>query len=152
VRHALGKYGEDIVSLAAADYFFESGYKRAFFENLTNLKAIDRNASLRQAIREASEIIEQGKTVLVFPAGPRTRTGEIEGSKPWVGHLALGPGGDILPVFPGGTHAAIPKGAPLPTRREIVARIGPPLCVDDLRRLTRGLPTAEAAREVARIA
>ena len=47
VRHALGKYGEDIVSLAAQDYFFENGIKRAFFENLTNLKAIDRKASLR---------------------------------------------------------------------------------------------------------
>src|SRR5439155_6726279 len=41
VRHALGGYGEDIVSLAAQDYFFEGGLRRAFFENLTNLKAID---------------------------------------------------------------------------------------------------------------
>ena len=52
-----------LVSLAAHDYFFGSGVKRAFFENLTNLKPIDRKASLRQAIRQASDIIELGKTV-----------------------------------------------------------------------------------------
>ncbi len=152
VRHALGTYGEEIVSLAAQDYFFESGIKRAFFENLTNLKAIDRKASLRQAIRQASEVIEGGKTVLVFPEGTRTAGGEVQEFKPLVGHLALVHGVDILPVHLGGTQAAMPKGALLPTKRELVARIGPPLGIDDLRRLTAGMSSADAAREVARMA
>jgi long-chain acyl-CoA synthetase len=152
VRHALGKYGEDVVSLAAQDYFFESGIKRAFFENLTNLKAIDRKASLRQAIRQASDVIERGKTVLVFPEGTRSTGGDVREFKPLVGHLALVHGVDILPVYLGGTHAAMPKGVPLPTKREILARIGPPLAVADLRRLTEGMSAADAAREVARIA
>jgi long-chain acyl-CoA synthetase len=152
VRYALGTYGDDLVALAAQDYFFESGIKRAFFENLTNLKAIDRKASLRQAIRQASEVIEQGKTVLIFPEGTRSETGEILDFKPLLGHLALVHGVDLLPVFLGGTHASLPKGATLPRKRDIVARIGPPLCMDDLRRLTREMPPADAAREVARIA
>ncbi|MGH7294753.1 MAG: 1-acyl-sn-glycerol-3-phosphate acyltransferase, partial [Polyangiaceae bacterium] len=152
VRHALGKYGEDVVSLAAQDYFFESGIKRAFFENLTNLKAIDRKASLRQAIRQASDVIERGKTVLVFPEGTRSSGGSVQDFKPLVGHLALVHGVDILPLYLGGTHTAMPKGSPLPTKREILARIGPPLGVADLRRLTEGMSSADAAREVARIA
>jgi long-chain acyl-CoA synthetase len=151
VRHALGEYGADVVSLAAQDYFFESGVKRAFFENLTNLKPIDRKASLRQAIRQASTVIEQGKTVLVFPEGTRSATGEMGEFKPLVGHLALAHGVDILPVFLGGTHVAMPKGARLPIRREIVARIGPALRVADLRRLTEGMWPPDAAREVARM-
>jgi long-chain acyl-CoA synthetase len=152
VRHALGKYGEDIVSLAAQDYFFESGIKRAFFANLTNLKAIDRRASLRQSIRQAGDVIERGKTVLIFPEGTRSETGDIQDFKPLVGHLALSHGVDILPIFLGGTHAAMAKGARLPTRRELVARIGCPLRVVDLRRLTAGMAPAPASREVARIA
>jgi long-chain acyl-CoA synthetase len=152
VRHALGKYGEGIVSLAAQDYFFEGGIKRAFFENLTNLRPIDRKASLRQAIRQASDVIEQAKTVLVFPEGTRSPAGEIQEFKPLIGHLALVHSIDILPIFLGGTHAAMPKGAPLPTQRDLLARIGPPLCVEDLRRMTEGMPPADAAREVARIA
>jgi 1-acyl-sn-glycerol-3-phosphate acyltransferase len=152
VRYALGRYGQDIVSLAAQDYFFESGYKRAFFENLTNLRPVDRKASLRQAIRQASEVIERGKIVLVFPEGTRSPTGEVQEFKPLVGHLALVHAIDILPVFLGGTHASLPKGATVPRKRDIVARIGPPLLAADVRRLTEGLSMADAAREVARIA
>ncbi|MCL2449678.1 MAG: AMP-binding protein, partial [Polyangiaceae bacterium] len=152
VRYALGEYGHGLVSLAAQDYFFESGVKRAFFENLTNLKPLDRRASLRQAIRQASEVIEQGKTVLVFPEGTRSANGEIQEFKPLVGHLALVHGVDILPVHLGGLHAAMPKGTRIPTRRDIVARIGPPLCTADLRRITAGLTRVEATREVTRLA
>jgi long-chain acyl-CoA synthetase len=152
VRHALGKYGEDLVSLAAQDYFFGNSARRAFFENLTNLVPIDRKASLRQAIRQAGEVIERGKTVLIFPEGTRSQAGEIQEFKPLVGHLSLAHGVDILPVFLGGTHAAMPKGAVVPTRRELLARIGPPLCVADLQRLTARMTPADAAREVARVA
>jgi long-chain acyl-CoA synthetase len=158
VRFALGRYGESIVSLAAQDYFFEGrssslgGIKRAFFENFTNLQAFDRRASVRQALRQASEVIERGKTVLVFPEGTRSESGAIQPFKPMVGHLALVHGVDILPVFLGGTHASLPKGAAVPRKREIVARIGPPLCIADLRRVTEGMAPADAAREVARIA
>jgi long-chain acyl-CoA synthetase len=158
VRFALGTYGESIVSLAAQDYFFEGSssplgtIKRAFFENFTNLQAFDRKASVRQAIRQASEVLERGKTVLVFPEGTRSEDGAIQAFKPMVGHLALVHGVDILPIFLGGTHASLPKGAAVPRKREIVARIGPPLCVADLLRLTEGMAPADAAREVARIA
>jgi long-chain acyl-CoA synthetase len=152
VRFALGTYGQGMVSLAAQDYFFESGVKRAFFENLTNLKPFDRRASLRQSIRQASEVIEQGRTVLIFPEGTRSATGELQEFKPLVGHLALVHGVDILPVHLEGTHSAMPKGSRLPVKREIVARIGPPLGAADLRRLTRELAPPAAAREVARLA
>jgi long-chain acyl-CoA synthetase len=152
VRHALGRYGEDIVSLAAQDYFFEGRVKRAFFENLTNLRAIDRKASLRQSIRQASDLLERGKTLLIFPEGTRSGNGEVQDFKPLVGHLALANGVDLLQMYLGGTHAAMPKGSPIPTRRDMIARIGPPLCVSDLRQLTAAMTPADAAREVARVA
>jgi long-chain acyl-CoA synthetase len=151
VRFALGSYGDAIVSLAAQDYFFESGFKRAFFENLTNLKPIDRRASLRQSMRQASEVIDQGKTVLLFPEGTRSASGAMQEFKPLVGHLALSHGVDILPIHLAGTHAAMGKGAAIPTRRELVARIGPPLGAHDLARLTQGMNASRAARSVARI-
>ena len=152
VRHALGTYGEDIVSLAAQDYFFDAGLKRAFFENFTNLQAIDRKGGVRQSLRQAAEVIGRGKTVLIFPEGTRTTNGEIQEFKPIVGHLALTHGVDILPLYLGGTFEAMKKGAVIPTKREIVARIGMPLEVRDLRRLTEGKTLSEASREVARIA
>jgi long-chain acyl-CoA synthetase len=153
VRHALGSYGKDIVSLAAQDYFFDADpIRRAFFENFSNLRAIDRKAGLRQAERQAAEVIEQGTTMLVFPEGTRSTDGTILEFKPIVGQLALNQSVDILPIYLGGTHAAMPKGARIPLKRDISARIGPPLCIADLRRLTEGMNRADAAREVARLA
>jgi long-chain acyl-CoA synthetase len=153
VRHALGKYGEDIVSLAAQDYFFERGtFKRTFFENLTNLKALDRKGGLRASERQASEVLDEGKTMLIFPEGTRSPDGDIHEFKPLLGHLALANGVDILPVYLGGTRDAMPKGARVPTGRRIFARIGPPMNIQDLRRLTKGLTPADASREVAKLA
>ena len=112
VRHALGTYGEDIVSLAAHDYFFEGRVKRAFFENLTNLRPIDRKASLRQSIRQATDLLERGKTLLVFPEG--TRSSEIQEFKPLVGTLALASGVDLLPICLVGYPRRDAEGSPLP--------------------------------------
>jgi len=50
-----------------------------------------------------------------------------------------------------GTYEALPKGGKLPTKRAIVARIGPPLAVDDLRRLTDGMKFPAACRKVAEL-
>ena len=96
--------------------------------------------------------MRRGKTVLIFPEGSRSETGEIQDFKPLVGHLALGTGTDILPMFLGGTYAALPKGAAVPRQRAITARIGMPLRIEDLRRLTTGMTQADAVREVTRLA
>lgn len=153
VRHALGTYGEDITTLAAQDYFFEKNtLQRAFFENLTNLKAVDRRGGLRASERQAGEILSRGKTMLIFPEGTRSTDGEVHEFKPLLGHLALTYEVDILPLYVSGTREAMPKGGRLPTSRDLEARIGPPLTVADMRRLTQGLSPADAAREVAKLA
>ncbi|MDB4938608.1 MAG: Long-chain-fatty-acid CoA ligase, partial [Labilithrix sp.] len=152
-RHALGTYGEDIITLAAQDYFFEKGtLQRAFFENLTNLRAIDRKSGLRASERQAGEILSQGKTMLIFPEGTRSTDGEVHEFKPLLGHLALTYGVDILPLYLGGTRDAMPKGAKVPTKRDLFARIGPAITVTDMKRLTKGLSPADAAREIAKLA
>jgi long-chain acyl-CoA synthetase len=152
-RHALGTYGEDIVTLAAQDYFFEKGtLQRAFFENLTNLRAIDRKSGLRASERQAGEILSQGKTTLIFPEGTRGADGEVHEFKPLLGHLAMTYGVDNLPLYLGGTREAMPKGSKIPLKRDLFARIGPPIRVADMRRLTQGLSPADAAREVAKLA
>jgi long-chain acyl-CoA synthetase len=153
VKYALGDYGDGIVSLAAQDYFFEGDrLRRAYFENLTNLAAFDRKNGLRQALRQAGDIIDQGKTVLLFPEGTRSPDGAVHEFKPIIGHLALAHEVDILPVYLGGTFDALPKGRSVPTKRAIVARIGPPLEVAELRRLTEGMRASAASRKVAELA
>ncbi len=149
-KTALGSYGDGLVSLAAQDYFFEgSSLRKAFFENLTNVEPLDRRG-MRQAIRQAAEVIERGKNVLIFPEGTRS-TGDVLEFKSLVGYLALKHEIDVLPMFLGGTREALPKGALVPKQRELVARIGPPMAVADMKRLTAGLHPSDAAREIARL-
>jgi long-chain acyl-CoA synthetase len=153
VKYALGSYGEQMVSLAAQDYFFEGNrYRKAFFENFTNLAPMPRGNSLRQALRQAGDLVEQGKTVLIFPEGTRSTDGQVHEFKSAVGHLALHHRVDILPIWLGGTHRALPKGATVPKHRQVEARIGPPLEHGEMKRLTQGLSTAEASRVITRLA
>ncbi len=152
VKYALGTYGEELVSLAAQDYFFEGNkWRRAYFENFTNLAPFDRKGGLRQALRIAGEHLEQGRTVLIFPEGTRSPDGSIQEFKPAIGHLALTYNVDLLPVYLGGTFEAMKKGSRIPTRRDITARIGPPLAVRDLKRLTEGMKFSAACRRVAEL-
>jgi len=113
---------------------------------------MSRSGSLRQSLRQAGDLIEQGKTLLIFPEGTRTSDGEIQEFKPAVGHLALHHGVDILPVWLGNTFDALPKGASVLRRRDVRARIGPPLEIAELRRLTAGLTMSDASRAVGRLA
>ncbi|MCK6506492.1 AMP-binding protein [Myxococcota bacterium] len=153
VKYALGAYGEGMVSLGAQDYFFEGNrWKVAYFENLTNVLPLDRTRGFRESLRQATQAVEEGHVVLIFPEGTRQTSGRLAEFKPLVGKLSLDTGTDILPVFIDGAYDAMPKGAMLPRKRGITVRIGPPLQVADLRRLTEGLRGAEAARRVTALA
>ncbi len=153
VKYALGSYGDGLVSLAAQDYFFRgNSLRRTYIENFTNLAPFDRKGGLRQGLRIAGEHLERGRTVLMFPEGTRSTDGSIQEFKPAAFHLALVHEVDILPVWIGGTYEAMKKGTRLPTRRDLVARIGLPLAIAELRRLTAGMKQAAAARKIAQIA
>jgi long-chain acyl-CoA synthetase len=153
VKYALGSYGEGLVALAARDYFFEgNSLRRTLVENFTNLAPLDRHAGLRETLRAVGALLEQGKTVLIFPEGTRSEDGAIREFKGAVGHLALRHGVDVLPLYLRGTFDAMPKRAVVPTKRDLTARIGPPLEHADLVRLTAGLRPVEAARRVAQLA
>jgi len=152
VKYALGEYGQGMISLAAQDYFFEGGrWRKAYFENLTNLVPLSRTGSLRQGLRRAGALLDEGEVVLIFPEGTRTPDGAVKEFKPAVGHLALQHRSDVLPVWLGGTHAALPKGANFIRSRDLRVRIGPPLFHSELVRLTQGMGVSEASRAVARL-
>lgn len=152
VKYGLGEYGQGMISLAAQDYFFEGPkWRKAYFENLTNLVPISRTGSLRQSLRRAGALIDEGNVVLLFPEGTRSPDGAIHDFKPVVGHLSLQHRIDVLPVWLGGTHRALPKGATTIRSRNLQVRIGPPLAHEELVRLTAGMSPSDASRAVARL-
>ncbi|MEP6913205.1 MAG: AMP-binding protein, partial [bacterium] len=148
-KMALGEAGKDIVVLAAADYFFDTRYKRAVMENFTNLVPMERSGSLRQSLRHARSFLDRGYNALIFPEGTRSLTGEMAEFKPVVGYLALHAGVGILPIYLEGTHEAMPKGSNIIKSRNVGARIGRYLPVEDLEEMTKGMARAEAYRLIA---
>lgn len=148
-KMALGESGKDMVVLAAADYFFDTKYKRAVMENFTNLVPMERSGSLRQSLRHASSFLDRGYNALIFPEGTRSVTGEMADFKPVIGYLALHTGVGILPVYLHGTYDAMPKGSNVIKNRKVGARIGRYLELDVLEEMTKGLPRTEAYRLIA---
>ncbi|MEP6637147.1 MAG: AMP-binding protein, partial [Acidobacteriota bacterium] len=148
-KMALGDAGKDLVVLAAADYFFDSKYKRAVMDNFTNLVPIERSGSLRQSLRHARSFLDRGYNALIFPEGTRSVTGTIADFKPVVGYLALASRVGILPVYLRGTYEAMPKGSNIIKSRDVGARIGRYLSIEQLEELTKGMARAEAYRLIA---
>ncbi len=153
-KYALGSYGQEIVALAAEDYFFNNKWMRAYFENFTNMAPLNRRSGLRKAIEQASEHIGRGRTVLIFPEGTRSPDGAMREFMPLIGNLVLNNKVDVLPLYLGGTHKALPKGAkvPVPRKRKVEVRIGPPLTIEQLEQRVAGKKRSDAYREVARLA
>lgn len=154
VKKALGKdVAEQTVAVAAADYWFDTKYKRAYMNNFTTLIPIERTGSLRQSLRHVTEILKQGYNTLIFPEGTRSLDGEIHEFKPIIGYLALNEKVGILPIHIWGTFKAYPKGMTIPAKdsfgAEIGAQIGRFLSYEELVEMTKGVPNTEAYRLIA---
>jgi long-chain acyl-CoA synthetase len=149
VKMALGEAGKDLVALAAADYFFDNKYKRAYMDNFTNLVPMERSGSLRKSLRHALSFLERGYNALVFPEGTRSMSGEMAEFKPVLGFLALTARTGILPVYLHGTYEAFPKGSNMIRSRDVGARIGRFVSVEELEAMTKGMPKSESYRLIA---
>ncbi|MDQ3321556.1 MAG: AMP-binding protein [Acidobacteriota bacterium] len=154
VKYALGdEVSEKTVAVAAADYWFDTKYKRAYMNNFTTLIPIERTGSLRQSLRHVTQILNEGYNTLIFPEGGRSTTGKIAEFKPIIGYLALNNKTGILPVYIWGTYEAFPKGATIPKASSIGAsigaRVGRYLEYDELFEMVKGVPNAESYRLVA---
>lgn len=154
VKKALGKdVAEQTVAVAAADYWFDTKYKRAYMNNFTTLVPIERTGSLRQSLRHVTRILEEGYNALIFPEGGRQLSGEIAEFKPIIGYLALNQKIGILPIYLWGTYEAFPKGTIIPKTDSLGAKIGAKvgrfLEYDELLEMTKGVPNTEAYRLIA---
>lgn len=148
IKVALGDAGTDLTSLAAADYFFRNKYRRAFFKHFTNLVPMERSGSIRKSMDMAEQVLRRGRSMVVFPEGTRSMSGEMADFLPSLGYLALRAGVGILPAHVKGAYEALPKGAAVPRARDLGVAFGPFLTADWLAELTKDLPSQEAWRLV----
>jgi len=128
LRLALGAHHRRRLAPAvAADYFTVSRVRWFFAAWLGAFPFERKRAGATESFEAALDLLAAGWSVLVFPEGTRSRTGEVAPFKPGVGILAVRSGRPVLPVRMVGTHGVLPPGAKRPHRAHVEVRFGAPL-------------------------
>jgi 1-acyl-sn-glycerol-3-phosphate acyltransferase len=109
-----------IVTLAAADYFFDSRVKGAYFAFALNAIPIERVKVSRQSSDRAEALLEAGWNLLIFPEGGRSPDGWGQPHRGGAAWLAARSGRPVIPVHIKGTGRLLPRGA----RRVYLGRTG----------------------------
>ncbi len=92
---------------AAADNFFKNRWQSLPTRILLNTYPIDRDhSSAHKGLTK--KLIDDHISILVFPEGTRTRTGQMGAFHQGLARIALATGARILPVVIKGTYAAWP--------------------------------------------
>ncbi|MGD1048423.1 MAG: (d)CMP kinase [Candidatus Krumholzibacteriaceae bacterium] len=87
---------------------------------------VDREEMERKTMKRLFGLLGEGGSVLMFPEGTRSRTGELRDLKPGLGFTALKSGTPIVPVYVTGTDRLFDC---LLRRAKLAVRIGPPIRV-----------------------
>ncbi len=116
--------------LGARDYFFDTALKSWFFSTFLNLVPVEREETSLAGLRMVKSILSGGESVLIFPEGTRSRTGQLQEFKPGVGLIAQELGVPVVPAYIQGTHQAMPVGKALPRRCQIEVFFGPAIQVE----------------------
>ncbi len=95
----------------------------------------------RESIRYMGELAEEGWSILIFPEGERSVTGEIGRFLPGVGMIASRLSLPVVPIRVRGLHYVLPPKARWPHPGRIEVTIGPPI-------FHQGEPYAALARRV----
>jgi long-chain acyl-CoA synthetase len=147
--YALGAMGDDLVVLAAKDYFFNTSARRFLASNFTTLIPFDRERAQLESLDDALDELAAGKSVLMFPEGTRSADGAVHEFKSGAGYLALRSGCDVLPILIRGTHEVLGKGSLIPRYHEVEVRIGSVISAEKMRVLSENAEGMGAYRKLA---
>lgn len=86
-------------------------------------------AGARESIRYMGELIEEGWSILIFPEGERTATGEISRFLPGIGMIASRLHLSVVPIRLRGVDRILPRHAKRPHPGSVEVKIGTPICL-----------------------
>lgn len=92
----------------------------------------DHAAAVASLDRAAEKIRSENATIIMFPEGTRSPTGEVRRFKKGAFVLALKAGVPVVPLAVSGSHEVMPKGRWVVRSGRIRIRIGRPIPVDEL--------------------
>jgi 1-acyl-sn-glycerol-3-phosphate acyltransferase len=128
-------YGDPLVVGCALDREIWFLAKKELFRNRLFARLIaayhaipvDREDIERKTMKRLLALLGEGRSLLMFPEGTRSRTGELGDLKAGLGFVAAKSGIGIVPVRVIGTNRLVDC---LFRRAKLTVRIGPPIRVD----------------------
>jgi long-chain acyl-CoA synthetase len=114
----------------------------AFFFNAFPLP--QREAGTRQALRYIGDLIGEGWSVLIYPEGERSDSGEIGGFRPGIGMIGARLSVPVVPIRLEGVDRVLHKSWKMARRGRVRVAFGPPLDLDgeDYANLARAVESA----------
>jgi len=135
-----------IVTLGAADYFFDSRLKAIYFAFAINAVPIERLKVSRTSAYRAGALIDNGWNLLIFPEGGRSHDGWGQEHTAGAAWLAARSGCPLVPVHVEGTRRLLPRGSRRLYTGKTTVNFGAPIAPDLPRRqLVECLQAAIAA-------
>jgi 1-acyl-sn-glycerol-3-phosphate acyltransferase len=122
---------KQLVVAAAADYFFDTGWKAVMSALALNAIPIDREVTGRKSSDMFRDLLADGHSLLIYPEGGRSPDGWGQSFKGGAAYLSSRSGAPVVPVFIDGTGSIFGKGMkrPKPGRTKVV--FGAPLWPQD---------------------
>lgn len=100
-------------------YFYakEKHFRQAwlkFFASRNNIIVVDLNKDLKESIQKMAEVLRQNRSLIIFPEGTRTKTGNLGEFKKTFAILSRELNIPVVPVSIKGAYEALPAGAVFP--------------------------------------
>lgn len=111
---------------AAADYFYTDPLKAQTARLIANTFPFNREKQSAQGLQACARILARGDSLLFFPEGTRSTTGELQRFRKGIGLLVAGTRYGVIPAHIEGAYAAWPKGELLPRPAKIRVHLGKP--------------------------
>jgi long-chain acyl-CoA synthetase len=115
---------------AAADYFFTDSLLGAAVALVLNAFPFSRTTAIRPTLQHSAWLMDHGWSILIYPEGTRTNTGDIQSFKSGVGLLAVELGAPVVPIRTEGLFNILPKGQSIPRPGRVTVNVGPPIKFD----------------------
>jgi len=108
----------------------------------------DARAAVRTMTTAAQIIRERGISVLIFPEGGRSQTGELAPFQEGAAYIAIRAGAPLVPIALQGTREVLPFGSGQVRSGSVTMRIGNPIPTDQVQLRDRGRITAELRERI----
>ncbi len=105
---------------------------RRYLAERGNVLIVDINKNLKETLQVSAEVLREGKNLVIFPEGARTRDGELQEFKKTFAILSKELNVPVVPFGIKGAYKAMPYGSKFPSMYPIKIKFFDKICPENL--------------------